>query len=127
MLKKSQFLIFLTILYIFTFMLVEKSWNCYNWFIQERDFERKGLKSISKSTAHILCAVYFGDDKFLFLVFIIYNFNGYIFNIYRQYSALVTNYFFWMFVFFAYVFRCFFKTRFTNITDYVFKFLFIQK
>lgn len=76
MLKKWYFLIFLTNFQIFTFMLVEKCRNCYNWNTERGNFEAKSSESFGKSAAHILCALFVGGIKFPCLVFIICCFYG---------------------------------------------------
>ena len=47
MLKIFKFLIFSTILHIFTFMLVEKSWYCYNWNVERGKLKQKVLKALA--------------------------------------------------------------------------------
>ena len=47
MLKKQHFFIFLTIFKIFTFILVEKSWNCYNNPQGEWILRQKVLKALA--------------------------------------------------------------------------------
>ena len=47
MFKKPAFLIFLTKNDIFTFILVEKSWNCYNKTIRGEILKQKVLKALA--------------------------------------------------------------------------------
>ena len=47
MLKKHYFYTFWTILEIFTFMLVEKSWNCYNKSRWRVNLRQKVLKALA--------------------------------------------------------------------------------
>ena len=76
MLKIFKFLIFSTILHIFTFMLVEKSWNCYNYNIRGENLKQRVLKALANPprifyVPYSLAILNFLVWFFLFVIFMV--------------------------------------------------------
>lgn len=84
------------------------------------NIEAKGFESFSKPAAHILCALFSCYIKFCFLVFIIHCLYDNYGNFWNKY-CFITIGFFGVFIIITLYFRCLFKKRPPNCTNYIFK------